>query len=123
MKSSGQNLENTLSDVISKIGSIGLPWFEKYADMHAAYRILTGKHWSGLNLPGDWGQVYGESLVKGFLGLEYEDWPTAVASLDAALSLANPHHALDASQPKRLYHPFELEIEAALAKAKAEIRR
>ncbi len=122
IKDVGPNLEKALADVLGKIESGGLQWFEKYADLRAAYRILTDKQEAGPNLPGDWGQVYGEKLVKGFLGLECQDWPTAVASLNDALAIANPHHTLDTSQPKRLYHRFESQIEAALSKARAEIR-
>lgn len=123
IKGSNSNLEGSLADALRKLETTGLAWFERYSDLGVAYHALLQKRSPGPNLPDDWGQVYGEILVKGFLGLERQDWATAVACLEEALALTNPHHSIDPSKPERLYHQIEPEIVAALAKARAEIRQ
>jgi hypothetical protein len=119
----GSKLEKSLNDIFRRVEGVGLPWFDKFGDLRVVYEVLKKKRRAGPNLPGDWGQVFGEKLVKGFLGLECRDWSAAIADLNAALALENPRHALDPSQPARLYGPIEREIEAGLAKAKAEIEQ
>jgi hypothetical protein len=123
LKGSNSNLEVSLENALRKIKTTGLEWFERHSDLGLVYQALLQKRSRGPNLPGDWGQVYGESLVKGFLGLKRQDWTTACACLEEALALTNPHHSLDPSNPERLYHQIEIEIAAALDKAKAEIRQ
>jgi hypothetical protein len=112
-----------LLNMYSKIESTGLPWFEKFNDLHGVYNAVLDKRQGGTKLPGSWGHVYGETLVKGFLGLECGDWQTAAENIEAALAMKNPHHSLDERQPQRLYYQIEPQLEAALSQAKRHLAK
>ena len=107
-----------VNNAVASLRSQALPWFDSFNQLpdvlrdaeHALQRKRFGRSSTE--------NIRSPDLVLGFLALNLKDWALARTHLEKALSLKNPAHTLDPSQPEDLYASARVAITAGIEQSR-----